>query len=106
MAYAFPEAPTWIPCGFLGSACNLTAEQLKKVSGRLVRIFVHRDGSEAGSKAASRWADALTGAGCTVELVHVGRLAGCQPDGKPIEDLNDALRAQTDLNQFAKEATA
>jgi len=69
-----------------------------------VRVFVHDD--DGGRKAANRWADALTGAGCTVELVHVGRLAQTQPDGKPVDDLNDAIRAQTNLNLFAVEATA
>jgi hypothetical protein len=109
LAYAatgIPGAPFWIPLGFLGSTCNFTPEQLAKLSGRTVRIFAHHDPkSGAGESAANRWADALTGAGCTVEMIPIGDLAQTQPDGRPVEDLNDAIAAQSNLTQFAKEAT-
>jgi hypothetical protein len=110
LAYAatgIPGAPFWIPLGFLGSTCNFTPEQLAKLSGRVVRIFVHHDPrSLAGSDAANRWALDLYNAGCDPYLFEVACLEESLPDGKPVSDLNDALRAQTDLNYFAREATA
>jgi hypothetical protein len=99
---ATADGPPWIPIGFLGSCCNFTPWQLAKASRRLVRMFVHDD--DAGRAAAERWTDSLNSADCIVELLHVGRLAQAKPDGKPVEDLNDALQAN-DANRFAWEAT-
>lgn len=99
-----PGAPYWTPLGFLGAAFNFTEGHLERLRGRLVRIFVHDD--DRGRDAAERWHHDLQGVGCTVELVHVGNLAITQPDGKPVTDLNDAIRAQPDFHEFAQEATA
>jgi hypothetical protein len=93
-ASAKDELPVWVPCGCLGVQFDFTPEQLGKLSGRLVRIFV--DDDQAGRDAAERWTRDLHGVGCDVELMHVCRLARRLPGGKPIKDLNDALVAHSE----------
>ena len=96
-------APNWVPLGFLGAECSFTAAQLQKLRGRLIRVFVHADA--AGRKGSDRWADALIAEGCTVDLVHIGRLGLFLPEGTGVKDLNDALVGNSArLEQFGREA--
>jgi hypothetical protein len=99
----FPGA-TWIPLGFLGANAEFSEDQLDLLVERTVRVFVHDD--DAGRDAAHRWRDALESVGANVQLIHVGDLAATLPDGSPARDLNDALRAAADPEEFARLATA
>lgn len=97
------EAPRWVPLGFLGANCSFTPAQLRKLRGRQIRVFVHAD--DAGELGASRWADALSGEGCTIELVSIGCFGQILSDGNPVKDLNDALVANVaNLDAFSLEA--
>ena len=62
----------------------LTAFEEKRL-----RIFPHTD--KAGKRALWRWMGQLIGAGAQVDAFNFKGLM--KPDGSPVEDLNDLLRA-------------
>ena len=73
----------------LGAGNRMPDHILTIFEQKLVRIFPHAD--EAGKRALWRWTGQLIGAGAKVDAFNFKGLM--KPDGSPVEDLNDLLRA-------------
>ena len=69
-----PE-PNCAPVGMLGSSPHIHGAAVEHFAGKSVRIFAHDD--PAGRRAASRWSQQLTEAGCQlVEVYELSAFAG------------------------------
>ena len=75
------------PVAMLGASQRIHADALPMFTGKRVRIFGHDD--EAGRAAVERWAAQLASVGANVDAFSFAGLV--QVDGKPVNDLNDAL---------------
>jgi hypothetical protein len=80
-----------VPVAMLGASQRIHAGALPMFAGKRVRIFGHDDA--AGRGAVERWAAQLASVGADVDAFSFTGLR--QVDGKPVNDLNDALSMDT-----------
>ncbi len=78
-----------IPVAMMGRANRISPEALAFFEGRRVRIYPHDDPDEGGLEAARRWAGQLREVGSKVDAFTFDGLI--REDGKPVNDLNDAV---------------
>jgi hypothetical protein len=71
----------------LGASLRIHSDALSFFASKRIRIFAHTD--RAGREAAERWANQLRAVRADVDSFNFDGLL--QINGRPVEDLNDAL---------------
>lgn len=74
----------------LGAGNTIPADALPLFAGKRVRIMPHVDASNAGYKAAAKWAEQLASVNADVDAADFSGLL--MADGSPVKDLNDCTR--------------
>ena len=98
---ALRKAYGCVPVAMMGRSNHISAEAITIFQGRRVRIYPHNDPDGGGLDAARRWGAQLREVGCEVDAFTFDGLV--RADGRPVNDLNDAV-AINPKDQFKLEA--